>query len=126
MPELSMSNYLVLMMAAMLLWVSFQAIRGAIQLNRTYELIPSRFIYPANCKPELCLDPAGFIRFITPRLWGFGLVGFALCALMLANEFWGILSFLPAWFADGASLFLFLPVFAWYIVFINKAAKRFW
>jgi hypothetical protein len=121
-----MSNLLVLMMAAMLLWVSIQAIRGAVQLNRTYELVPNRFIYPGNCKPELCLDPAGFIRFIVPRLWGFGLIGLALCALMLANEFWGILNFLPAWFSNGASLFLFLPIFAWYIIFINKAAKRFW
>ena len=126
MPQLSMSNYLVLIMAGMLVWVSVNAILGVIRLNRSYELIPNKFIYPSNCSPELCQDPAGFIRFITPRLWAFGLVGLALAAFIVVNEFTGLLSGLPAWFSNGVSLFMFLPIFVWYIAFISKAAKRFW
>ena len=126
MPNLSMSNYLVLLMAGMLLWVSFQAVRSAIRLSRTYELKPNKYIYPANCKPENCLDPAGFIGFIVPRLWIFGGLGLAVSALILLIEFTDLFRFLPAWISNGLSLFLFLPLFVWYIVFINKAAKRFW
>ena len=126
MPQLSLSNTLVLMMAAMLGWACVNAILGAIRLNRSYELIPSKFIYPANCSPERCLDAVGFIRFITPRLWIFGLLGLALCVGLLINEFTDLLSFLPGWFSEGASLFLFIPIFVWYVIFISKAAKRFW
>ena len=126
MPNLSLSNYLVLFMSIMLGWASINVILSVIRLNRTYELMPSRFIYPANCKPELCLDPAGFIRFMTPRLWGFGLLGLVVCAFLLLNEFTDLLSGLPSWFSSGVSLFLFLPIFVWYVIFINKAANRFW
>ena len=75
MPQMDTSNVLVLVMAAMLTWVSVNVILGVVRLNRTYELIPNKFIYPANCKPDLCVDPVGFIRFMTPRLWGFGILG---------------------------------------------------
>jgi hypothetical protein len=126
MQELSTSNILVLILAAMLAWASVNVIAAAIKINRTYELGPNRYIYPANCKPEACTDVAGFIRFITPRLWGFGVLGLLICVFFLVNEFTGLLSFLPDWFSNGAALFLFIPIFIWYVIFINKAAKRFW
>ena len=126
MPQLSMSNYLVLIMALMLAWICVKAIAAAVRLNRTYELFPNKILYPANCRPEDCQDPAGFIRFMVPRLWIFGLAGIALSVFLILNEFTGLLASFPTWFSQGASLFLFLPLFVWYIAFINKAAKRFW
>ncbi len=126
MPELSASNVLVLLMTAMLVWVSVNVLLAVIRLNRSYELAPNRFIYPANCKPELCLDPLGFIRFISPRLIAFGVLGLLLSVFMVVNEMTGLLSALPDWFSQGAALFLFVPLFIWYVIFINKAAKRFW
>lgn len=126
MPELSSSNLLVLLLAAMVGWLGVGVLLAVVRLNRTYELFPSRFIYPANCKPEDCQDPVGFIRFMTPRLAAFGTLCALICVFYLVNEFTGLLSGLPKWFSNGAALFLFLPLFVWYIVFINKAAKRFW
>ncbi len=126
MQGLSSSNVLVLLMSAMLAWVSVNVLISTVKINRSYELGPSRFIYPANCRPELCQDPAGFIRFITPRLAAFGVLGLLLCVFMVINELTGLLSFLPDWFSNGVSLFLFIPLFVWYVIFINKAAKRFW
>jgi hypothetical protein len=126
MPELSSSNILVLILTAMLAWASVNVLIAVVRLNRTYELSPSRYIYPANCKPELCLDPAGFIRFMTPRLWAFGLLGLLICVIYVVNEFTDLLAFLPDWISRGAALFLFIPLFVWYVIFINKAAKRFW
>ena len=32
----------------------------------------------------------------------------------------------PDWFSNGVALFLAMPLFVWYIVFISKAARRFW
>ncbi len=126
MPQFSSSNLLVFLLAGMLIWVSVNMLLAALRLNRSYELGPSRFIYPANCKPELCQDPLGFIRFISPRLVIFGLVGLLLAALMLVCELTQLLASLPDWFTQGVSLFLFLPLFVWYVIFINKAAKKFW
>lgn len=126
MQELSSSNALVLLMAAMLVWVCVNILISAVRLNRACQLIPSRFIYPSNCKPELCRDVLGFIRFITPRLVVFGLLGLLLAVFFVVNEMTGLLSALPAWFSDGVALFLFVPLFVWYVIFINKAAKRFW
>lgn len=126
MPQLNSSNILVLAMAAMLSWVSVSVLLAVIRLNRSYELGPNKFIYPANCKPELCLDQLGFIRFMTPRLWAFGLLGLAVVAVMLVNEFTDLMAGAPDWFSNGVALFLAMPLFVWYIVFISKAARRFW
>lgn len=126
MPQLNSSNILVLAMAAMLTWISVNVILAVIRLNRTYELVPNKFIYPANCKPDLCLDPAGYIGFMTPRLWGFGVLGLLITLVMLVNEFTDLFAAAPEWFTKGVALFLAMPIFVWYIIFINKAAKRFW
>ena len=95
MPELSSSNLLVLLLAAMVGWLGVGVLLAVVRLNRTYELFPSRFIYPANCKPEDCQDPAGFIRFMTPRLAVFGPLCVLICVFYLLNEFTGLLSGLP-------------------------------
>ena len=126
MPELSSSNVLVLLMTAMLVWVSVNVLISIVRLNRTYEFDSNRFIYPANCKPELCQDLAGFIRFITPRLIAFGVLGLVLAVFFVLNEMTELFSSFPTWFTNGAALFLFVPLFVWYVIFINKAAKRFW
>ena len=119
-------SLLTLIMAAMLIWVSVKAIWGVLRLNRTFELNPDPLLYPANCKPELCLDPAGFIRFITPRLWGFGLLGAALSVFLVLREALGWFEGPLGWAAGLVPLGLFLLIFGWYIIFINKAARRFW
>lgn len=126
MPNLSASNMLVLLMAGMLLWVSVNVLIATIRINHSYELIPSRFIYPARNRPEDCINPGGFIRFMTPRLTVFGILGLLVTAFMVVNELTALFAFLPLWFSNGAGLFLFLPLFIWYTIFINKASKRFW
>ena len=126
MNELDYSNILVLLLAGMLVWACANVLIAIIRLNRTYDLTPNRFIYPANCKPEHCRDVVGFVSFMTPRLLTFGILGVILAAFYVVNELTGLFSFLPDWFSSGVSLFLFIPLFVWYVIFINKAAKRFW
>lgn len=126
MPELSYSNILVLILAAMLIWVSINVLLAIAKINRTYQLTPSRFIYPANNKPEDCKDVVGFISFMTPRLVGFSVMGLLIAAFILVNELTSLFAALPGWFTQGAVFFLFIPIFIWYVIFINKAARKFW
>lgn len=126
MPQFTPSNLMVFLLTGMLVWLSVNVLLAAIRLRRSYELAPSRFIYPANCPPELCQDQLGFIRFICPRLILFGVLGLLISVFMVVNELTGLLAALPDWISNGASLFLFVPLIIWYVIFINKAAKRFW
>ena len=126
MPQLSYAQAIALIMTAMLVWVSVNVLISTIRINLSYELVSSRYIYPAKCKPELCIDPAGYIAFITPRMIVFGILGLLMSACYVVNEFTKLFSALPTWFTDRPALFFFLPLFIWYVIFINKAAKRFW
>lgn len=126
MQSLSPYNYLVIVMAGILVWVSLRILIGVVRLNRTYELIPNRFVYPAKRKPQDCQDVAGFIGFITPRLVIFSVLGLLLSALMLVSQLPGLKAGLPSWFSDGAWRFLLVFLFFWYIIFINKAARQYW
>ena len=126
MNELDYSNFLALILAAMLAWVCVNILLSIYKLNKSYEMNPNRFIYPANCKPEDCRDVVGFVGFMTPRLVAFGVLGLLMSAFFVVNELTDFFNFLPNWFTKGAVFFLFVPLFVWYVVFINKAAKRFW
>ncbi len=126
MQKLDYSNLFVLILAGMLVWISVNVLISILRLNKSYEMTPNRFIYPASCKPEACHDVAGFIAFMTPRLVAFGVLGLLIAAFFVVSEFTPVFSFLPDWFTKGAGFFLFLPLFIWYMIFINKAAKRFW
>ena len=126
MPDFSASNMLVLVLAGMLIWLCLNVLISVVKIRRTGVLSPSRFLYPADCKPELCRDPAGFIAFAFPRMTAFSVLGLLLAALLVVNELTELFSFLPPWFSNYAALFLFIPLFGWYMIFISKAAKRFW
>ena len=119
-------SMLVIATAGILICISLYMLIGVIRINRTYVLIPNRFLYPAKRKPADCQDVTGFIGFITPRLAIFSVVGLLLSALMLIGQLTDLFAGMPSWFSDGTWRFLLLPLFLWYIIFINKAAGRFW
>lgn len=126
MENLSYSDILVLILAAMLIWISANVLISIIKLNKTLDMKAGRYIYPASCKPEQCKDPQGFLAFITPRLVGFGVLGLLIAAFILVNGLTDVFASLPNWFKNGAAFFFFIPLFIWYVYFINKAAKKFW
>ena len=126
MPQFSSTELFSFAMAALLIWVGVSILIAVIRLNRSYELTANRFLYPANCKPESCKDLVGFVAFITSRMIAFAIVCLLLAAFVLVHALTDLLSGLPAWLEHGLSLILFMPLFVWYVVFINQAAKRFW
>lgn len=124
--EYTSSTLFGLLLAALLVWVAVSILIAIIRINKTYVLTPNRFLYPANFKPEDCKDIAGLIAFLTPRFVIFCVLCLLLAAFLLLMELTTIFDWLPGWLHNASSLFFFLPLFVWYIVFINKAAKRFW
>ena len=126
MPSLSPSQIFSLVAAAILVWFCVNILISAALLKRTAQLRPSRYLFPARCKADKCLDPAGYIRFIMPRLLIFAALGLLMAAFLVVNVMTDLTASLPLWFQSRIELFLFLPLFVWYVVFINKAAKRFW
>ena len=106
------------------------------QQSKAAELVPLAALKHAHedwdaLKPALesaedCKDIAGLIAFLTPRFVIFCVLCLLLAAFLLLVELTTIFDWLPGWLHNASSLFFFLPLFVWYIVFINKAAKRFW
>ena len=125
MPELNYYSVLNLFVTAMFIWAGISILIAVKRLNDSYELVPNRFIYPANCKPARCKDPAGFIGFISPRLNLFAIAALVISILRILALF-GLFSFLPGWISQFGFTLLFIALFVSYVVFINQAAKRFW
>lgn len=126
MQDLFSPQMLSLAMALLLLWVGVNLLVNVVRLNKTYELTANRFLYPANCRPEDCKNVAGFIRFMTPRMIAFGVLCLLFAVFVTLQSMTALFSELPPWIGNGLPLLLFLPLFVWYVIFINKAAKRFW
>ncbi len=119
------TNVLSLIAAALLIWTGIGILIAVKKLNDSYELAPNKFLYPANCKPSQCKDPVGFIAFITPRLILFAVLMLILSAFLILSVT-TLLSWMPEWISQYGAYLLFFPLFIWYVVFINQAAKRFW
>ena len=126
MTDFSLSSVLNIAVAGLLIWAGISILIGLKRINETFQLVPNRFIYPANFKPEKCKDPAGFIGFITPRLRAFALLCLLLSVLLILQSVTNLFSFLPDWVGKRVSSLLFIPLFIWYVIVINKAAKQYW
>ena len=126
MSQIIYSKITALFISAMLVFTSVNILIAVIRMNKTYMLLPSRFLYPANCKPENCKDIAGFIAFITPRLIAYVILTLLIAVLFILFEMTDSFTGVPALLKKIIPFILFLPLFVWYIVFINKAGKNFW
>jgi len=118
------ANMLPLLLLAMLLVSAVYGLYTVIRLRRTLMLFPNKFLYPANCTPENCVDENGFINFILPRL-----TILSVSSLLLSLAFGAWIFLLPQlqhWSLDLAVLLLPCGVFFWYMFVQNKAAKEFW
>ena len=114
-----------LIMAAMLLWAGGNAAYCAFRIQRACQLIDNRYLYPGNCKPELCQDVVGFILFIVPRLWVLGVICLlmGLATLVLRFTTWVTV---PDWINYGLIPGIGVGAFLWYVTVQHRAAKKFW
>lgn len=118
------ANMLPLILLAMLLISAVYGLYTVIRLRRTLMLFPNKFLYPANCTHENCVDEDGFIDFILPRL-----TFLSVACLLLSVAFGAWVLVFPQiqhWVLDLATLILPCGVFFWYMFVQKKAAKEFW
>ena len=125
MNDLNISGTLDLLMVAMMVWVGGLALYTAIRLQRDYVLFDSKILYSTDCNPRDCRDDAGFIAFMVPRLWIFGLVMILLGVLIVLSTVTHLIA-IPDWLRYYAVPALALGDFAWYIFVLRQAAARFW
>ena len=126
MSQLNSTTVLDLIMAATLVWCCVNLLLAVIKLKQNYMLVPNRFLYPASCKPEKCKDVAGFVAFICPRILIFAVLGLLISLLLVCILLFGLFDGLPGWVTRWLPVGLFLVLFVWYGIFINKAARRYW
>ena len=120
----SLSNLVGIMMTITMLWAGGFAIYSVIRLQREYLLFDNPIIYPAQCKPKDCKDVGGFIEFMSPRLWIFGIGCVLVGIVMLLSQAMQVLV-LPNW-GDYLLLGVGFLIIVWYMIVISRAAKRFW
>lgn len=114
-----LSVFLTFMLFACAIYGLYTAIR----LRITLMLFPNKFIYPANCRAEDCLDEDGFIDYIIPRLMIWSLLMLVVAVAYTVNAF--ILMY-DHWIIDIATIIVPVVVVGW-LMFIQRAsAKRFW
>ena len=94
------------------------------KLKRECMLFDSKILYPGNCNKDDCLDPDGFMDFITPRM--------LICALalLLCGGLCALVMWVPGLSNNVTDILveLILPmvVVIWYVIVSRKAAKEFW
>lgn len=127
----SILNMMGLLIFAMLVGSGGYAIYTYARLRRQWGFFPNKFLLPANCPAEECLDGDGYLSYISPRLLIFGVLcivcGILYLPVMLPNL--GILLGLEGTLStvySGVVPMLGFGVFIWYMVCQTKASRKFW
>lgn len=112
-----------LILIATLLCCGIYAVYTVIRLRRNYYLESNKILYPTDCAPDTCLDPDGYIEYILPRLTVVGIAMLLQSALLAVSTF--VLKLNDGW-VDVLMTLPIAAIFAYYIIVMKKAAKRFW
>lgn len=123
-PAGDLGQILDLLLLFMLLFVGVYGLYTVIRLRKTYMLFPNRFLYPNGCTPETCVDEAGFIDFILPRLTILSVsclimgIGYALLVYVFPQAQNGL--------TDALTMILPAGVLFWYAAIQKKVYNTFW
>lgn len=115
-----MMDYL---MMVLLFGLGLYMIYTIIKLKRECILFDSKILYPGGCNKDDCVDPDGFIDYISPRMLISG-IALILCGALTAAVKW-----IPGFGNKVTSILeLVLPLFVvvWYVFISKKAAKTYW
>lgn len=111
-----------LLILVLLIGVGAYALYSVAKVKKAGELIDNKLLYPGNCDPKDCLDPAAFLDFIVPRLMVFG----AACLVMgLVTALTTYVIAVPPWLDLVKPVFA-IAAFIYYMVAQHRAAKIFW
>ncbi len=112
-----------ILLMVMLFGCGIYSLYTVIKLRRTYYLEPNKFLYPANCKPEDCLDADGFIDYILPKLTICGILWLLSGIAFAVNNY--VLKF-EGWLVYTLTIIVPVAPFVWYMFIQRKSAKEFW
>lgn len=121
--SLEMIDMLDVLLMVMLFGCGIYSIYTAIKLRRSYFLEPNKILYPANCKPEDCVDPDGFIEYILPRVMTCGILWLLSGIAFAVNNY--VLRF-EGWLVYALTIILPVAPFVWYMFIQRKSAKEYW
>ena len=129
MPTLTNANsmlngdFMTVLLSVMLVAAALYGLYTAIRLRVSCMLFPNKFLFPANCKIEDCLDEDGFIDYMTPRLMAWSIAMLVVGVAYVLNSF--VFHF-GGYTVELVSIFVPVVVIAWLMVMQRTAAKRFW
>lgn len=116
-------DMLSLMMIAMLVGFGAYSLYAAVRLHVSGQLFANKLLYPGNCTPEECTDPSGYVCYIFPRLFVFGLVLTLSGGVSIAAQF---VPSLGLWVVRMVQLAVTIGIMIWYLLAQRKAATLFW
>lgn len=120
----NVAGILDVVLLAMLVAVAGYAMYTAIRLKKEYMLFPNKFLYPAGCAPEDCLDQWGYIDYIIPKLTILSIACFVMAIAYGVRVF--MFPEVEHWTIQIATLLLPFGVLLWYAIIQNKVSKTFW
>lgn len=92
------------------------------KLRAAGRLFPNNLLIPRDKSPQDCLDQAGFILYISPRLLTVGIIVGLSGLAGLANAWFQFYGF---WVSEGI-IAVCLIALVWYCVCNARAAKKYW
>lgn len=116
-------DLLSIFLSVMVLGCAVYGLYAAIRVRVTYMLFPNKFLFPANCKMEDCLDEDGYIEYIVPRLMIWSILMLIVGIVYSLNAF---VFFYGGWIIDIATIVVPVAVIGWLMVIQRSSAKRFW
>ena len=90
--------------------------------HKNTKLPDNKLMYQPNCERRKCKDPAGYMKYIMPKVLILGIL------LVLIDVVIFVDSVLELNFAPLTIALMVLPiaVLVWYVMVLRKGAKRFW
>lgn len=115
-----------LLLMALMVGCGLYCIYLWVRIRREWQLFDNKLMLPGNCTAADCADPDGFLEFMSPKLFAFGIAVFLLGLGYLPEVLNLPLPDLLFRVIDITLTVLSLGAFVAFILIQRKAAKLFW
>lgn len=121
---MNFDTILAVLLGITYVYIAFTAISHFIRLRKEGMLFESKLLYPTNCSMSGCIDEAGYVDFISPKMLLIGIV----CGICAVYE--GVSYFLwesiPLWLNIICTFVVPILLVVYMVVIYRLGAKRYW